>query len=388
MGFNPELMALKQIVQLGIKFLDPSAVKKDNYEIKWRPALDSRPFEGIFVSEFSKLPFLTRKFIVDNLNPEIKADMAKIKSHLRSYYIKVFNPGGVLTQEKKLNLLNENLYTREKIEKRKRDYEILREERIASSLRREKEQLEKSLHTPKKRRKKFSETFVTPPLLRKAAACKAPKAFSSKLKDNSQSISVTPRREIHTQGGLSHSTDNSRDQPMENMRFQHPYGLPDILIIDYPTRIDIGSGSEGQVTPLLQKSNNIFNPFDLDDVPHFTFADVRATKVFVFSKSICSNQYMSIEHTTPRSLPGHELEEVSDSAMPPPSIFTYKHTGRLCVRNQKRKYVITTSQSYRPRIVNSGDRTKAFYLKQYVHLNRLRPPEHKANNGALYLLAT
>ena len=203
--------------------------------------------------------------------------------------------------------------------------------------------------------------------------------------DLSADTCVTPRREVPHRGGICHSTGTAESQPTENMRFQLSHGLPEILKIEYPTMIDIDHGDVNRITPLLQKSNNIFNPFDLDDMPPINFADVDATKVFLFSNSICSNPYISDEQATRRSIHEHESEGLSVLVTPPRATFAYTNTRQttLCVRNKLRNNVTATSQSYRPIIVNPGGRTKTFYLKQYVHLNRLRPPEHITNSDAL-----
>ena len=59
--------------------------------------------------------------------------MAAIKSHLKGYYIQLYNPNGKISEEKKLKLLNKNLYSREKNEKRTLDYEEVREKHIIGS---------------------------------------------------------------------------------------------------------------------------------------------------------------------------------------------------------------------------------------------------------------
>ena len=68
MGYDPRLMARKQIIQLGLKFLDSDTVRGNNYLIPTQPGVENRPFETRFRSEFSLLPLVTRKSAIDNLD--------------------------------------------------------------------------------------------------------------------------------------------------------------------------------------------------------------------------------------------------------------------------------------------------------------------------------
>ena len=94
MGYEPRLMARKQIIQLGIKCLDPLEIIANNYSIKRKKNVEQRPFEFRVLQEFNLLPLATRKLIIDNLDPLDKSKMNKIKSHLKDYYIKLYNPNG------------------------------------------------------------------------------------------------------------------------------------------------------------------------------------------------------------------------------------------------------------------------------------------------------
>ena len=93
--------------------------------------------------------------------------MNKIKSHLKCHYISQYNPNGKLNDDKIRKLLDKNKYSKEKIEKRKRDYEQEREAKIIATQRREVVKSKKKLCTPTKRRKKHSQNFVTPALVKK-----------------------------------------------------------------------------------------------------------------------------------------------------------------------------------------------------------------------------
>ena len=172
-GYSPDIMALKQIVQLGIKFLDEDSFS-DSYKVISLESDVARPFWHRFVTEFNSLPYTLREFIAKTLDPSSKSEMNKIKRRLKSHYTVLYNPNGKLSKEKVLKLLDENSYSKEKIEKRKRDYEDIRKSRIEASIARAKREESKLFITPKKRRKKFSTSFVTPKVLREIAFCFGP----------------------------------------------------------------------------------------------------------------------------------------------------------------------------------------------------------------------
>ena len=83
---SPKLMAIKQIIQLGIKEIDPFKVKNNRYLIKHRTHDELRPFWSKFRFEFNNLPKPIRVFIVDNLNPLDKPSVEKIKARLKTHF--------------------------------------------------------------------------------------------------------------------------------------------------------------------------------------------------------------------------------------------------------------------------------------------------------------
>ena len=127
---SPKWMARKQIVQLGIKFLNPEQVIFDRYKVRRKPNDESRPFWFYFLTEFNSLPYDIRTFIINNLNVHNKASLSKIKHRLKKYYTNKCNLNGPLSKEKRTKLLCKNLYSREKINKRKRDYESSLDNRL------------------------------------------------------------------------------------------------------------------------------------------------------------------------------------------------------------------------------------------------------------------
>ena len=120
---SPDLMAKKQIIQLGIKFLDPEQVRANRFRIARKPHDELRPFWNIFFREFNWLPLNSRKFIINNLFPCEKSYMIKIKDHLKSYFQKIYNPNGLMSDNKRSTFLLKNLFSAEKNLKRKQNAE-------------------------------------------------------------------------------------------------------------------------------------------------------------------------------------------------------------------------------------------------------------------------
>ena len=119
---TPLLMAKKQIVQLGIKFLDSNKVKENRYLVRIQLYDDLKPFWRTFLKEFNGLPLATRKYIIDNLDVLDKAKMGKIKDHLKTFYRKQFNPTEIDKEERR-QILSSNLYSKATVLKRKREAE-------------------------------------------------------------------------------------------------------------------------------------------------------------------------------------------------------------------------------------------------------------------------
>ena len=74
-------MAKKQIIQLGIKFLDKEAVSNNRFLVKIGPDDHLKPFWSTFLHEFNGLPLSSRKFIINKLDVSDKEKMNAIKGH-------------------------------------------------------------------------------------------------------------------------------------------------------------------------------------------------------------------------------------------------------------------------------------------------------------------
>ena len=74
-----------------------------------------------------------RKFIIENLNIFDKNKMNGIKDRLKTYFIKLFDINGPISNDKRQKFLDTNLYSRAIIKQRKRTYESLEEKRDAQA---------------------------------------------------------------------------------------------------------------------------------------------------------------------------------------------------------------------------------------------------------------
>ena len=125
-GLPPGIMAKKQIVQLGLKFLDIKTVQEHRYNIPKDTDDPRRPFWSVFSTEYSRLPLKLRKSVIDSMGDN--EPMEVIKHRLKTFYAAECYPEGV-TASKIDNLISKNIYSRVVVEARKRRAEIKTKER-------------------------------------------------------------------------------------------------------------------------------------------------------------------------------------------------------------------------------------------------------------------
>ena len=116
---SPKFMAIKQIIQLGIKEIDPEKVKLHRYLIRARTHDEFRPFWSKFRQEFNNLPLKTRKYIVDILDPLDKPSMENIKARLKTHFRAKFDPAPP-SKEKRSALILKHKYSKSVVIHRKR----------------------------------------------------------------------------------------------------------------------------------------------------------------------------------------------------------------------------------------------------------------------------
>ena len=171
---SPALMAKKQIIQLGIKFLDKETVSNNRFLVKIGPDDHLKPFWSTFLHEFNGLPLSSRKFIINKLDVLDKEKMNAIKGHLKGYFIKLYNPDGPMSKTAIGRFFTNSAYSLEKIRKRKNDYEQRAAVLENVDRKRTIEKSRKSLLTPRQRRKKNSSALLTPMLVRQVRRAFAP----------------------------------------------------------------------------------------------------------------------------------------------------------------------------------------------------------------------
>ena len=177
---DPACMAQKQIIQLGIKFLDESELRDRRFNIKFCTNDNNRPFWAKFKELFHALPMKSREFIANNLDPSDHKCRDRIKFHLKKHFQHVFEPDGPISDKKRDQIIVSNLYSKKVAEERRKQNSINRERRQLVITERKKRADEKSFSTPKKRRKKHSQTFQTPKLIKEVRKSWAPLRLSTK----------------------------------------------------------------------------------------------------------------------------------------------------------------------------------------------------------------
>ena len=359
-GYSPDIMALKQIVQLGIKFLDEDSFS-ESYKVLLPDSETTRPFWHRFVTEFNALPYTLREYIADSLDPGNKSAMDKIKRRLKSHYTVLYNPNGKLTKDKISKLIDENSYSKAKIEKRKRDYEVIRQSRITASLVRAKKEKDKLLATPCKRRKKFSTSFVTPKVLRQIAHCYGPKRDA--VKDDLHTDYIiegsTPLKRPRDQVALDHSgsvskrlrsSDNAANASnhVENVR----RAIPDLIHVDF---LDIPSGKP-RPTGIFEDVISFEHCEDIQMYQSTSYSEID-------SELACSPTSFRI------SDPGHDIVVSGTEDIITPTL-------KGDTTSVQQLYSMDFIASFSPWQYKTGPRKeKREKLKQLYRLNRLRPPE-------------
>ena len=113
-------MAVKQILLLGLKFIDPEKVMDNRYNIPRKEGDQNRPFWNRFQNEFEKLPLELRKILVDDLDPLDKNLMESKKGKIKSHFLKQIYPEGTPSPKKLDALISKHIYSHVVIAERKR----------------------------------------------------------------------------------------------------------------------------------------------------------------------------------------------------------------------------------------------------------------------------
>ena len=118
---SPKLMAVKQVLQLGLKIVDCEQIKNTRL-CKLRLKLDKgtrSPFMSLFEKEFNNLGLDLRKELVDenlNISKDQKKRNERIKCLLKKHFLKISEPHGRLKLKDLRELILSNLYKRPETE--------------------------------------------------------------------------------------------------------------------------------------------------------------------------------------------------------------------------------------------------------------------------------
>ena len=175
--FDPASMAKKQILQAGIKTVSKECFNSRSFKLSRKYGDELEPFRYKFLVEYNNLPKNIREYIFEKLDALDQSVMDRIKDKLKSHFITEFDPecpATSISKEKRRALLNRNLYSQAKIQKRKRAAEIEKTAKAKAQIERKERECRKLLKTPKQRRKVRSETLQTPAVIRFQRRCRAP----------------------------------------------------------------------------------------------------------------------------------------------------------------------------------------------------------------------
>ena len=133
-GLSPELMAIKQVVQLGLKMVDFEELGNSRFLIKMKPHDNQRPFWSTFAHQFNRLPLENRKFIHKTYDLSNKASVERVKNHLKCFFTRLQNNGKKSTDSKETaRIFKKYRYSKARVEARIAHAEILTSKRKFST---------------------------------------------------------------------------------------------------------------------------------------------------------------------------------------------------------------------------------------------------------------
>jgi len=139
---TPESMAIKQVIQLGIKIVDCKKIQTTRlYKFYQKVEKGSRqPFLKLFETEFEKLGYILRKKIIDTYLDNsrlLKNRMLSIKNMLKIHFLNKDDPTGEISTKDRKKIIFSNLFNNfidnkiEKSEVNESDTNILKKEIIS-----------------------------------------------------------------------------------------------------------------------------------------------------------------------------------------------------------------------------------------------------------------
>jgi len=108
---EPRLMARKQILQLGLKFIDPEQVSKKRYNLS-KDQYRDKVFMSLFYEEYCSLDSINKRYIIDQLKSKegsLPKKMINIKGRLKTHYRKKSILGNIPKLSILRNLISKNI---------------------------------------------------------------------------------------------------------------------------------------------------------------------------------------------------------------------------------------------------------------------------------------
>ena len=129
--FPPEIMATKQILQLGLKMANFEELGENRFLMKPKPGDSSKPFWSTFCHEFNALPSENRKYIHENYTKDDPGSVNKVKNHLKVFFMKREKTN--LKKPEILKLVKKFKYSRAKVDSRILQAKVISEKRCHST---------------------------------------------------------------------------------------------------------------------------------------------------------------------------------------------------------------------------------------------------------------
>ena len=383
---DPLSIGRKQIIQSGLKMTKPDEFHNRSYKIKRSYGDERSPFRYRFIIEFNNLPLDLRKFIVSNLDVYDNLKMDAIKRRLKSHFIVQFDPQApatAISQEKRKAILDRNLYSQAKVQKRKRAAEDLKISKARNQNLREKRAKERLILTPKPRKKAHSDMLQTPALLRKVTLCHAPVREPLPKAPRTSKISLKRRLSMTETDTPAKIRVNSNSRPIpvptpEREVTRREFDLfPSFGILEVPTlmenvdfKLDFSRlFHDDEMTKIAEMPSPEIKSIE-SDINDFDMFSPESTVIF-------DENSITVRDTGKNDDPiRSDIRLVAPANIVAPSVqellqkFNRVQNAGFC----------DESSNWRVQSISSGDQEnmileKLIFLVQFVRLNRLRPPD-------------
>merc|ERR1719220_285794 len=108
---TPKFMAIKQIIQCGLKLINPKDLQETRYSIRPKGDDHLKPFKRCFYEQFNALPLELRKKICKVYDGTKRTKVMAVKRALKKHYREASFPDGIPSESKRFRLVNKHLFT-------------------------------------------------------------------------------------------------------------------------------------------------------------------------------------------------------------------------------------------------------------------------------------